>query len=134
MPSKILIIDDERGIAQALAIRLRAVGYDVATAENGKAGIAAANEAPPPAAIVLDVRMPDMDGLEVNRHLKASPATAGIPVIFLSANVQDNTRQAALATGAWAYLTKPFNAREVIDTVGRAITKQSAGTESADAA
>jgi len=121
MLERILIIDDERAVAQALAIRLKVAGYAVSTAESGHAGLLAAALVPLPDAIILDVRMPDIDGFEVNLRLKANPETAGIPVVFLSANVQDVTRQAALATGAWRYLTKPYDPHDVISAVKTAI-------------
>ncbi len=121
MPERILIIDDERAVAQALGIRLKVAGYAVSTAESGHAGLLAAGAIPPPDAIILDVRMPDIDGFEVNLRLKANPETAGIPVVFLSANVQDVARQAALAAGAWKYLTKPYDPHDVIRAVKTAI-------------
>jgi CheY-like chemotaxis protein len=126
MSSKVLVIDDERGLSKVLAIRLRAAGFAVATADNGLAGLASAH-ADPPDAIVLDMRMPDMDGFEVNARLRQNPHLAGIPVVFLSANVQDSARNEALAAGAFAYLTKPYDPHQVIATVRDAISGRKAG-------
>ena len=127
MSRNVLIIDDERALSQALAVRFRAAGFNPSTADNGLNGLAAA-EANPPDAIVLDMRMPDLDGFEVHARLKQRAELAAIPVIFLSANVQDSARQTALASGAWAYLTKPYDPREVVAVVSEAINRKSAAT------
>jgi DNA-binding response OmpR family regulator len=126
---RVLIIDDERSLAQALAVRLKVAGYTVSTAESGEAGLSAALAKPQPDAIILDVRMPDIDGFEVNLRLKSQPETVRIPVIFLSANVQDTARQTALAAGAWTYLTKPYDWRDVIGAVKAAIANDGPGPE-----
>lgn len=120
MRDSVLVIDDDRGIAEALAIRLRAAGFDATTAESGARGLERAHERRPDA-IVLDVRMPELDGFELHARLKREPALAEVPVVFVSANVQDSERQRALAGGAWAYLTKPYDAKEVVATVREAI-------------
>ena len=127
MSRSVLIIDDERALLEALAVRFRVAGFNPTTAENGLNGLAAA-EAHPPDAIVLDMRMPDLDGFEVLARLKQRAELASIPVIFLSANVQDSARQSALASGAWAYLTKPYDPREVVATVAEAIARKTAAT------
>ena len=114
MLDRVLIIDDEIHLTEVLAIRLRALGFDVDTATSGILGIERATGDPQPDVIILDVRMPEIDGFEVNARLKADPRTSGIPVIFLSANVQDTARQAALSAGAFAYLKKPYDAIDVI--------------------
>jgi DNA-binding response OmpR family regulator len=128
MSRSVLIIDDERDLSQALAIRLRAAGYEAATADDGITGIAAASSQRPDA-IVLDMRMPDLDGFEVQARLKRDPQLSRVPVIFLSANVQDTARQTALAAGAAAYLTKPYDAREVLAVIASAIDHATAGSE-----
>lgn len=127
MSRSVLIIDDERALSQALAVRFRAAGFNPITADNGVNGLAAA-EATLPDAIVLDMRMPDLDGSEVHARLKQRAELAAIPVIFLSANVQDSARQSALANGAWAYLTKPYDPREVVAVVTEAISRHGAAT------
>ena len=67
--------------------------------------------------------MPDLDGFEVNLRLKSQPETVHIPVICLSANVQDTARQRALAAGAWTYLTKPYDWHDVVGAVKAAIAE-----------
>ena len=120
MPDRVLIVDDERTLARVIGIRFSAAGFEVDTAFYGESGIASAT-ANRPAAIVLDVRMPDLTGFEVLERLRSDPRTASIPVVFLSANVQDSARAAAMAAGAVAYLTKPYDHAEVIEVVTRAI-------------
>jgi DNA-binding response OmpR family regulator len=119
----ILIVDDERNIAHALTLRLEAAGYEVMWACDGASGVAAAL-ARTPDAILLDIRMPDIDGFEVNKRLRTSPALDRTPIIFLSANVQDSCRQAALAAGAFAFLTKPYDARDVTTTIRNALDQR----------
>ena len=120
MPDRVLIVDDERTLARVIGIRFSAAGFEVDTAFSGESGIASAT-ANSPTAIVLDVRMPDLTGFEVLERLLSDPRTASIPVVFLSANVQDSARAAAMAAGAVAYLTKPYDPAEVIEVVTRAI-------------
>jgi DNA-binding response OmpR family regulator len=122
MCERVLIIDDERFIAQALTIRLRAVGYGVQWAPDGASGIAAVLEWRPHV-ILLDIRMPEMDGFEVNRRLRALPELDGMPVIFLSANVQESARQAALAAGAHVFLTKPYESKDVLAAIRSALDR-----------
>lgn len=120
MAKRLLIIDDDRAIAQLTALRMRAAGYAVDLAFNGIAGLARAQAAPPDA-ILLDIRMPDLDGFEVYARLKADTRLAGTPVIFLSANVQETARKQAIAAGAAAFLAKPYEIAHIIDAVERAV-------------
>lgn len=124
MPDRVLIVDDEISLARVLGIRLQAEGFEVATAHSGEDGLADAM-ATPPAAIVLDVRMPGLDGHQVHERLRAEPRTASIPIVFLSANVQDAARESAMASGAAAYITKPYEPRDVIAVLRRAIESRS---------
>ncbi len=124
MCKNVLIIDDERYIAQALIIRLQAAGYVVRWAFDGTSGLAVAADWRPDV-IVLDIRMPDIDGFEVNRRLKTRSELADIPVMFLSANVQDSARQTALAAGAHAFLTKPYESRDLLATIRSALVRSS---------
>lgn len=120
MHERVLIVDDERFIAQALSVRLRSVGYEVQWAFDGASGIAAAMEWHPDV-IMLDIRMPDVDGFEVKKRLEARPELNMTPVIFLSANVQESARQAALASGAHAFLTKPYESKDVLAAIRSAL-------------
>lgn len=119
MPKTVLIVDDDPGITAALMTRLQAAGYEVFHAINGLAGIEAA-ELHRPDVIVLDIRMPDIDGYEVCTRIKQSPELCAIPVVFLSANVQDSARQRALDVGGCAFLSKPYEAADVLAVIERA--------------
>jgi len=112
--SKILIIDDDHQISVGAGVRLRAAGYDTIAAYDGAEGIASANRDRPDA-IVLDVRMPVMDGLTALKNLKADPNTQEIPVVMLSASVVD--QDAALDAGARFFIRKPFDGRSLIEAV-----------------
>jgi CheY-like chemotaxis protein len=117
---RVLVIDDDRGVAQVLAIRLRSAGYATTIAHDGASGLEAA-EMELPDAILLDMRMPGLDGLETNARLKHHERLRDIPVVFLSANVQDSARHAAFAAGAAAYLVKPYEPSEVLEAIANAL-------------
>lgn len=95
---------------------MRAAGVSVRHAMDGAAGLAMVNERPPDA-MLLDIRMPGMGGIEVCRRLKSGPATAGFPVIFLTAETCDLTRQAALAAGGHCVIAKPYQAQRLIHAI-----------------
>lgn len=108
MPS-LLLIDDEPAILRALGIGLRARGYEVLTARNGKDGLAlAAQEGPE--VIVLDLRLPDLDGSEVCRRLRS---WSEVPVLVLSAHGEEERKVEALDAGADDFITKPFGMAEL---------------------
>ena len=119
MPESILIIDDEPALSRALRTRFEAAGYAVKHALNGLAGIEAA-ELHRPTAIVLDVRMPDIDGFRTCEAIRRVPGLHEIPIIFLSASVEDSARQRAFAAGGNDFLSKPFEAVDVLAAVSRA--------------
>lgn len=119
MSKQVLIIDDEWTIQQALQARLTAHGYRVQMAGDGPTGLAAA-QSDCPDVILLDLRMPDMDGFEVLRRLRAEDSTSEVPVIFLTANIQDTVKERAKAAGAAGFLTKPYEASTVLDALGTA--------------
>ena len=120
MPESILIIDDEPPIAAALAIRLRAADYVVHCAMNGLEGLRLVRNARPDA-VILDIRLPDIDGFEVCTRIKGDHDIQATPIIFLSANANSTVRQQALETGGAEFLCKPYNAQDVIDAVRRAL-------------
>ncbi|MDA0975052.1 MAG: response regulator [Phycisphaerales bacterium] len=121
MRPEVLIIDDEWAVSRAISARLEASGFEVRTAVNGLDGLAAI-EASRPDAVLLDLRMPDIDGLEVLRRLRADDRNAGLPVIMLTANVQDSLRGEALALGARGFFGKPFDHHALVAALRRATT------------
>jgi len=117
----IIAVDDEPDIRALVCFCLKSSGdVEVLEAKSGEEAINLAI-AHQPALIIMDVRMPGMGGIEACRRLKANPATASIPVIFLSA--WHSEEQAALQAGGMAFLLKPFNPDELIATVQKYITK-----------
>ncbi|WP_373925222.1 response regulator [Duganella sp. sic0402] len=112
----ILIVDDEREELRFLTDLLRRQLYHVRTASDGSEGYQSALAAPPDL-ILLDVRMPGMDGFAACRLLKANPATRHIPVIFLSALDEPDERVAGLAMGGVDFVAKPYHPAEVFARV-----------------
>lgn len=131
MSDSVLIIDDEPGITVALMTRLEAKGFTVFHAINGLAGVEAA-EMHHPDAIILDIRMPDIDGFDVCTRIRNRPELADTPIIFLSANVQDSARQRAIEVGGCAFISKPYEAADVIALIHRAVADKSQRKEEAE--
>jgi len=115
---KILVIEDVAAIRNNLARFLRAENYEVATAENGAAGVAAAREGRPHL-IICDIRMPEMDGYAVLAALRQNAATTRIPFMFLTASADRAERHLGLAQGADEYITKPFKLPELLAAIKR---------------
>ncbi|MCA9264024.1 MAG: response regulator [Planctomycetales bacterium] len=115
---RILIADDDQQISEAAGVRLRTAGYVPCTVRNGADAVATARRDHPDA-IVLDVRMPIMDGLAALRELKSDPSTNDIPVVMLSASVIDE--EAALDGGARYFIRKPFAGRALVEAVDAAM-------------
>ena len=124
MQGRVLIIDDDPVIVEAMSARLGHAGYEVHSAADGQAGLAAVEELRPDV-ILLDITLPDIDGFEVNRRLKALPDLAGIPVVFVSAKVKDWAKRVAFATGARFYLSKPYDFNRLISVVGASVKASS---------
>jgi DNA-binding response OmpR family regulator len=106
---RILVVEDERAIGEAVAARLRAEGFTVDLAVDGPGGVAAAR-ALQPDLVVLDIMLPGFDGLEVCRRIQADRP---VPVIMLTARDDETDLLVGLAVGADDYLTKPFSLREL---------------------
>jgi len=117
----ILLVDDNPTNLQVLFQTLEGVGCKLLIAKNGNGAITIAGKALPDL-ILLDIMMPDIDGYEVCRQLKANPATADIPVIFLSALGETEDKVKGLHLGAVDYITKPFQPDEVIARVNTHLT------------
>ena len=108
---RILVVDDEPSIVDAVATSLRYEGFDVEEAMTGRAALAAAQERPHDL-IVLDVMLPDLDGLEVTRRLRADGVR--VPVLFLTARDALEDKIAGLTVGGDDYVTKPFALAEIV--------------------
>ncbi len=116
MAKKILVIDDETELLKALTIRLGASGYEVITAQDGQEGLEKARSSNPDL-IVLDILMPKMDGYEVCRLLKFDAKYKSIPIIMLTAKVQDIDKAMGKKVGADDYIAKPFETQDLIDKI-----------------
>lgn len=117
---RILLVDDDRDILRGTSLRLRAAGYETIVAEDGAEGLVNAVKHIPDA-IVLDVRMPHMDGLTALSKLRQSGATRHIPIIMLSASLVD--QGPALDAGARFFLTKPYQGQSLLDAVAAVVSE-----------
>lgn len=113
---RILIIEDEKQIVEALKLRLEANGYDILTAADGADGLLLARQKKPDL-IILDVLLPKMNGYKVCRMLKFDENYKSIPIIMLTAKVLPGDIEQGLQSGANAYLTKPFKAEELLEKI-----------------
>lgn len=110
--SRILVVEDNADIAQLVRHSLERAGHDVETRSTGHEGLAHARERTPDL-VVLDLMLPGLDGLQVCQALRASAATAGIPIIMLTARGEEVDRISGLELGADDYVTKPFSPKEL---------------------
>lgn len=113
MKEKILVVDDEPDALDLIQFNLKAAGFEVVTADDGSEALKKARSVQP-ALVVLDVMLPEIDGLEVCKVLRREPATATIPIIMLTAKAAEIDRVLGLELGADDYLTKPFSPRELV--------------------
>ncbi len=116
MPKKILIVDDEEDLAFSLARRLTAAGYEVICAEDGIEGLRRA-QTERPDLILLDLMLPKMDGYKVCRLLKFDERFRHIPIIMVSARSQNEDIDLGRQMGAECYMTKPFDAGELLERI-----------------
>jgi two-component system KDP operon response regulator KdpE len=119
MTPRILIVDDEPSILATMAPMLRGRGYEVATATTGHAALDAVDRQPPQL-VILDLGLPDLDGVEVCRRLREGRT---IPILVLSARGAERDKVAALDAGADDYVTKPFGSEELLARVRAALRR-----------
>lgn len=109
----ILIVEDDEDIVELLAFNLQSAGFATETARDGYEGLAKARRNPP-AAVILDLMLPGLDGFEVCKELKRDPKTASAPIIMLTARGEEVDRIVGLELGADDYVVKPFSPRELV--------------------
>jgi DNA-binding response OmpR family regulator len=109
----VLVVEDEASIASFVALYLKNAGYEVRTAANGTEALAAVG-ASTPSLIVLDLMLPDIDGIEICRRIRQS---SDVPILMLTARDEDVDKIIGLEVGADDYMTKPFNPRELVARV-----------------
>ncbi len=111
--AKILVVDDEPEAVELLEFNLKQAGFGVVAATDGAQALKQARS-DPPSLIVLDLMLPEIDGLQVCQMLRRDPATARIPIIMLTAKAAEIDRILGLELGAEDYITKPFSPRELV--------------------
>jgi CheY-like chemotaxis protein len=114
MSKRLLLVDDSETVIQFEKLILRGLGYDLGTAKNGKLALEAV-KANKPDLILLDLMMPEMDGLETLRHLKQNPETQHIPVIMVTTKGDPEMASQAVAAGCNDYVTKPVDRTELLE-------------------
>ena len=125
--SRVLVVEDEPALLRALRINLRARGYEVVTASAGRQALAEARQRPPDV-VVLDLGLPDLDGTEVIRDLRA---WSRAPVIVLSGRAGSEDKIGALEAGADDYVTKPFDMEELLARLRAALRRDDRAPEGA---
>ena len=116
MSKRLLVVDDEPNLLRAVAAALRAEGYEVVTARNGREALVRVAESVPDL-VISDIRMPGMDGYQLAGQLRASSRTAIVPIIFFTAKDETTDRVAGFRAGVDAYITKPFEPDELLAVI-----------------
>ena len=127
MSARILLVDDEPSILATMAPLLRAQGYEVTTATNGQGALDTVDRQVPQL-VILDLGLPDIDGIEVCRRLREGRS---MPILILSARGAETDKVTALDVGADDYVTKPFGAQELLARVRAALRRSDAGVSPA---
>jgi two-component system phosphate regulon response regulator PhoB len=110
---KVLIVDDEPDTLELIGFNLKNAGYDIVTAADGAEALRKARSTVPDL-IILDLMLPEIDGLHVCKLLQADPATSRVPILMLTAKAAEVDRILGLELGARDYVTKPFSPRELL--------------------
>jgi DNA-binding response OmpR family regulator len=126
MGGRILLIEDEGNIREAIGFILSRAGWEVQGHGNGATAIEAVTRTKPDL-IILDIMLPGLSGFEILRALREGADTAGLPVLVLTARGQARDQEAAFEIGADAYLTKPFSNADLLATVARLAKAQVTG-------
>jgi CheY-like chemotaxis protein len=121
--TRVLIVDDEAPIRLLCRVNLEAEQMEVIDAGDGPTGLEKARSEEPDV-ILLDVMMPEMDGMEVLDRIKANPQNAHIPVILVTAKAQDEDLLAGYKFGADYYITKPFTSRQLLYGIGLVLGRE----------
>ena len=124
MANKILVVDDEPNIVLSLEFLMKQAGFQVRTASDGEAGLAAI-AVEQPDLVLLDVMMPRKNGYEVCQAIRANPAWKNIRIIMLTAKGREVEREKGMALGADDYITKPFSTQEVVGRVRELLAEAS---------
>ena len=129
MTVHVLVIEDDPDIQELIRVNLVAEGCRVTIAANGLEGLDSARNAVPDL-VLLDLMLPEVDGLEVCRQLKADSRTQGVPIVMLTARTEDIDIVTGLELGADDYVTKPFSSKILIARIRAVLRRQQAATVS----
>jgi two-component system alkaline phosphatase synthesis response regulator PhoP len=122
---RILVVDDNKETVRVVRVYLEREGYEVSSAYDGKNALILL-QSEQPDLVVLDLMLPDRDGLDITRSIRKDATLRQIPIIMLTARIEDEDRIVGLEIGADDYITKPFNPREVVARV-RSVLRRSRG-------
>jgi two-component system phosphate regulon response regulator PhoB len=120
--AQMLLVEDDRALADLLLWHFSREGFNVRTASDGEEALLLAQETPPDI-VILDWMIEGVSGIEVCRRLRRNPVTANVPIIMLTARGEESDRVRGLETGADDYMTKPFSPRELIARVGAVLRR-----------
>ncbi len=129
--TKILLIEDDRSLADVLAYNLKQAGYEVIVARDGQDGLSQA-QLKQPEVVLLDLMLPVIDGLEVCKRLRADPATRDTLILMMTARAEESDQIVGFALGADDYVTKPFSVRVVLERVKALLRRRGMDLESED--
>jgi CheY-like chemotaxis protein len=118
----ILVADDDADVRELVAFGLERAGYRVVTAADGDEAVEVALERRPDVC-VIDVMMPKLDGYEVTERLRAAPALAAVPIVLLTASVQEAAVNRGFDAGASDYIKKPFSPRKLLERIAAALDR-----------
>lgn len=127
MGNKILVVDDDADITDFIKLVLEEAGYEVVTAENGRAALKQVIKEKPDL-ILLDVMMPEMSGWEVCELIKCNEESKNVPVIMITAKSEVQSKVKGMQVGANGYVTKPFEIDDVIEKVRLMLESKNGGT------
>lgn len=122
---QILVVDDDREVVRLMRAYLERAGYEVLVAYDGETALATLSQAKPDL-LLLDLMLPDRDGLDITRLMRSNAALAHIPIIMLTARIDDTDKIVGLEMGADDYVTKPYNPREVVARIRARLRTQPA--------
>lgn len=120
MPKKIMSVDDSASVRQMVAFTLESAGFQVATAVDGKDALDKLRSAPADM-VIADLNMPNMNGIELTRALRALPQYRGIPIILLTTESQAEKKQEGKAAGATGWIVKPFQQDQLLAVVKKVL-------------
>lgn len=124
-PQKVLVIEDEKALADVLGYNLRREGYEVTLAHDGQEGLKAA-QSKPHDLVILDLMLPTISGLDVLRELRSNDKTRDIPIIILTAKSEETDQLVGFSLGADDYVTKPFSVKVLLQRI-KAVRRRAEG-------